>query len=96
MVPKKLDCKGTMVYGLFVAFPLTGGRGAWTKRRERQGRRSIKHSAAIHIENNITFVQRRAFNALLSHAYNELETEEEHSYTHPETHADLIGYDSHE
>jgi plasmid replication initiation protein len=55
----------------------------------------FKHSAAIHIENNITFVQRRAFNALLFHAYNELETAEEHRIPIQRL-ADLIGYDSHD
>ena len=55
----------------------------------------FKHSAAIHIENNITFLQRRAFNALLFHAYNELETEEEHRIPIQRL-ADLVGYDSHD
>jgi hypothetical protein len=55
----------------------------------------FKHSAAIHIENNITIVQRRAFNALLYHAYNELETAEEHRIPIQRL-ADLIGYDSHD
>jgi len=55
----------------------------------------FKHSAAIHIENNITFLQRRAFNALLFHAYNELETEEEHRISIQRL-ADLVGYDSHD
>jgi hypothetical protein len=55
----------------------------------------FKHSAAIHIENNITFLQRRAFNALLYHAYNELETEEEHRISIQRL-ADLVGYDSHD
>lgn len=39
----------------------------------------IKHSAAIQIENNITLLQRRAWNVLLHNAYNELPTEEQHS-----------------
>jgi hypothetical protein len=39
----------------------------------------IKHSAAIQIENNITLLQRRTWNALLYNAYNELETKEEHA-----------------
>ena len=38
----------------------------------------IKHSAAIQIQNSITLLQRRAWNVLLAHAYDELETEEEH------------------
>jgi hypothetical protein len=55
----------------------------------------FKHSAAIHIENNITLLQRRAYNALLFHAYNELETEEEHRIPIQRL-ADLVGYDSHD
>src|SRR5215510_13221087 len=55
----------------------------------------IKHSAAIHIENNITLLQRRAWNALLFHAYNDLEAEEEHRISLHRL-ADLIGYDSHD
>ena len=38
----------------------------------------IKHSAAIQIENNMTLLQRRAWNALLFNAYNELDKKEEH------------------
>ena len=38
----------------------------------------IKHSAAIQIENNMTLLQRRAWNALLYNAYNELDKKEEH------------------
>jgi len=38
----------------------------------------IKHSAAIQIQNSITLLQRRAWNVLLAHAYDELEIEEEH------------------
>src|SRR5918992_2277011 len=38
----------------------------------------IKHSAAIYIENNITLLQRRAWNVLLAYAYDELVTKEEH------------------
>ena len=38
----------------------------------------IKHSAAVHIQNSITLLQRRAWNVLLAHAYDELLTEEEH------------------
>ena len=38
----------------------------------------IKHSAAVHIQNNITLLQRRSWNVLLANAYDELPTEEEH------------------
>lgn len=36
----------------------------------------IKHSAAIHIQNNITLLQRRAWNVLLANAYDELPNED--------------------
>src|SRR5688500_8281930 len=32
----------------------------------------IKHSAAIHIQNNITLLQRKVWNVLLYHAYDDL------------------------
>ncbi len=39
-----------------------------------------KHSAAIHISGNeLTLLQRKAFNILLANAYNELETKEKHT-----------------
>jgi hypothetical protein len=38
----------------------------------------IKHSAAIHIGSNITLLQRRAWNVLLAHAYDDLPAEEEY------------------
>ena len=41
----------------------------------------IKHSAAIQITNNITLLQRRVWNVLLHHAYNELPTHEKHRIT---------------
>ena len=41
-------------------------------------REVIKHSAAIQIENNITLLQRRAWNVLLYHAYEALLTVDEH------------------
>ena len=55
----------------------------------------IKHSAAIQIENNITLLQRRTWNALLYNAYNELTTQEEHSIPIQEL-CSLVGYDSHD
>ncbi len=55
----------------------------------------IKHSAAIQIENNMTLLQRRAWNALLYNAYNELDTKEEHQITLQYL-AQLVGYDSHD
>jgi hypothetical protein len=38
----------------------------------------IKASAAIHIQNNITLLQRRAWTFLLAHAYDDLPTKERH------------------
>lgn len=38
----------------------------------------IKHSAAIHIQNNITLLQRRAWNVLLANAYDELPTKDKY------------------
>jgi hypothetical protein len=38
----------------------------------------VKHSAAVQIQNNITLLQRRAWNVLLAHAYDALPTEERH------------------
>jgi hypothetical protein len=39
----------------------------------------IKHSAAIHMQNNITLLQRRAWNALLANAYDDLPIKERHA-----------------
>jgi hypothetical protein len=55
----------------------------------------FKHSAAIHIHNNITLLQRRTWNALLFHAYNDIEAEEVHHIALLRL-AKLIGYDSHD
>ena len=55
----------------------------------------IKHSAAIQIENHMTLLQRRAWNALLYNAYNELGMKEEHQITLQYL-AQLVGYDSHD
>src|SRR3989449_287848 len=62
------------------------------KREARQ--EVIKNSAAIQID-NITLLQRRTWNALLFHASNSLETEEEHSISLQYL-ARLVGYDSHD
>ena len=55
----------------------------------------IKNSAAIQIDNKISLLQRRTWNALLFHAYNELQTEEEHAISLQYL-ATLVGYDSHD
>lgn len=41
-------------------------------------REVIKHSAAIHIQSNITLLQRRAWNVLLANAYDELPFQDEY------------------
>lgn len=53
-------------------------RAAMSGPKAKPKREVIKHSAAIQIENNITLLQRRAWNVLLYNAYNELLSEEEH------------------
>lgn len=55
----------------------------------------IKHSAAIQIENHMTLLQRRTWNALLYHAYHKLVTQEEHEITLQDL-ATLVGYHSHD
>ncbi len=55
----------------------------------------IKNSAAIQIDNKISLLQRRTWNVLLFHAYNELQTEEEHAISLQYL-ATLVGYDSHD
>jgi plasmid replication initiation protein len=49
------------------------------KPQEKARKEVVKHSAAIQIRNNIPLLQRRTWNILLHHAYNELETHEKHS-----------------
>ncbi len=78
---------------------LPGARGIMkepTRQLQREPKQEvIKHSAAIQIENNMTLLQRRAWNALLYNAYNELDTKEEHQITLQYL-AQLVGYDSHD
>ncbi len=47
----------------------------------REKREVIKHSGAVHIQSNITLLQRRAWNVLLANAYDELMTLDEHAIT---------------
>lgn len=47
----------------------------------REKREVIKHSAAIHIQSNITLLQRRAWNVLLANAYDDLITLDEYAMT---------------
>jgi len=54
----------------------------------------FKHSAAIHIENNITLLQRKTWNALLWNAYDGMLRDEVHSISVQEL-TRLVGYDSH-
>lgn len=54
----------------------------------------FKHSAAIQIENNITLLQRKTWNALLWNAYDELPEREVHHIS-VEKLLRLVGFDSH-
>jgi hypothetical protein len=54
----------------------------------------IKHSAAIQIQNNITLLQRRAWNVLLRNAYDRLPSEEIHRIAIAEL-CRILGYASH-
>lgn len=56
-------------------------------------REVIKHSSAIQIRNNITLLQRKAWNVLLFHAYNELITQERHEITVTEL-KEYVSYNS--
>ena len=44
----------------------------------------IKHSGAIHISNNLTLLQRKAWNVLLYNAFHELLDEETHTINVPD------------
>jgi len=66
-----------------------------SKSKEEPKRDVIKSSAAIHIHNNITLLQRRVWNVLLFNAYNELEKKEEHQIALKDL-STLVGYDSHD
>jgi hypothetical protein len=52
-----------------------------------------KHSSSVQIQNNITLLQRKTWNALLWNAYDELPTKDIHSISVQEI-ARLVGYDS--
>ena len=56
-------------------------------------REVIKHSSAIQIRNNITLLQRKAWNVLLFHAYNKLITQDRHEITVKEL-KDYVSYNS--
>ena len=66
-----------------------------SKPKEEPKRDVIKSSAAIHIHNSITLLQRRVWNVLLFNAYNELEKKEEHQIALKDL-STLVGYDSHD
>jgi hypothetical protein len=54
---------------------------------------AIKHSAAIHVENNMTLLQRRAWNVLLYNAYNFLPTQESYQIS-VRTLCDILDFNS--
>jgi hypothetical protein len=75
---------------------LRGNERRGIKMNETIGRNEaevIKHSAAIQIHNNISLLQRKAWNVLLFHAYDELPTQHLHSIAVRELKA-YIGYQS--
>jgi hypothetical protein len=49
-----------------------------SKQQPQVKRDVIKHSAAIQIQNNVTLLQRRAWNVLLANAYDELPIQDIH------------------
>jgi hypothetical protein len=53
----------------------------------------IKHSAAIHIANKVSLLQRRAWNLLLAHAYDRLPSQDVYSIS-VNVLSDRLGYDS--
>src|SRR6266436_5453871 len=75
---------------------MSNERGGDMSKPKKEAKQEVfKHSAAIHIHNNITLLQRRTWNALLFNAYNEMETEEVHHIALPRL-AKLIGYERHD
>ena len=59
---------------IYSRFPNPAVKG----RAMKEKKEVVKHSAAVQIQNNITLLQRRAWNVLLTHAYDALVTEERH------------------
>ena len=59
---------------------LSGGN-ANAKKKQQEEYAVIKHSAAIHIQNNLTLLQRKAWNVLLFHAYNDLPSKDIYKIT---------------
>ena len=62
-------------------------------RRKQEGKDLKKHSAAVQVQNNITLLQRKTWNALLWHAYDDLPTKDIHQITVQQI-MRLVGYDS--
>src|SRR5205823_11332719 len=86
-------CYTPLLVGFLESCPTTGGD--MSKPKEEPKRDVIKSSAAIHIHNSITLLQRRVWNVLLFNAYNELEKKEEHQIALKDL-STLVGYDSHD
>ena len=64
------------------------------KARQKQDRKELKkHSSSVQIQNNITLLQRKTWNALLWNAYDELPTKDIHSISVQQI-MRLVGYDS--
>jgi hypothetical protein len=63
------------------------------KKEQQEEYAVIKHSAAIHIQNNLTLLQRKAWNILLFHAYNDLPSKDIYQITVQRL-KQLLDYDS--
>ena len=62
-------------------------------RRKQEGKDLKKHSSAVQVQNNITLLQRKTWNALLWHAYDDLPTKDIHQISVQQI-MRLAGYDS--
>src|SRR6266851_3969167 len=62
--------------------------------KQKQDKKELKkHSSSVQIQNNITLLQRKTWNALLWNAYDELPTKDIHCITVQQI-MRLVGYDS--
>jgi hypothetical protein len=73
---------------IFCSFIILFWRGIKLKKKE-----VIKHSSAIQVSNNVNLLQRRAWNILLAHAFDDLLKKDIHTITIKEL-CDYLQYDS--
>src|SRR6266851_2788766 len=86
----------TIPDSLFLTVARTGcsGGAQMLKAIQKQDKKELKkHSSSIQIQNNITLLQRKTWNALLWNAYDELPTKDIHSISVQQI-MRLVGYDS--